>query len=226
MYGRTFLRDYAATPTGRLRLVVGYVGLAVALRAPFVLEAGGTAAALSLARDAVALAVKTLLAVVLPIVFLRHVSPETPLKRALRLSPAGTASGVARATIVALLFFALIYALSSLQDGHLRRIALGSWPFAALGVLHVIVEEIGARGFVLTFLAEGRTFARANVILSGLFVSLHWPVWYVAGMRWEILPVTVVLFVVSLVLGWVTKLSGSIWIAVALHAANNALAGH
>jgi hypothetical protein len=43
-------------------------------------------------------------------------------------------------------------------------------------------------------------------------------------MGWQILPASLVLLILSLVLGYVTSLSGTIWIAFMLHLVNNAIA--
>jgi membrane protease YdiL (CAAX protease family) len=218
------LRAISETPAGRLRLVLGYAAGGMAVRAAFLLG-GPPDPTPNLLRDVVSLAIKTALSVLVPVVFLRCVRPDTEILRAFRLRLEGSAGGVGRGAAAAAAFFAVIYSLASLQEGHPQRIVLPPWPFATVGLLHVLVEELGTRGFVLTWLSEGRSFARANLIASGLFVALHWPFFLVSGMGWLLLPASVVLFTLSLVLGWATKRSGSIWIAVVLHAANNALAG-
>ena len=65
----------------------------------------------------------------------------------------------------------------------------------------------------------------ARIVISALFLSMHLPSWFAAHLGVAMVPMAVVLFALSLVLGWVTRLSGTVFIAVALHLANNALSG-
>lgn len=87
-------------------------------------------------------------------------------------------------------------------------------------------EEIVFRGLVLTEMAERWGFWRANVASGALFVAMHWP--YRAwrhGLGLDVIADAPALLLIALALGFVAWRSGSIWPAVALHAANNTLSG-
>ena len=89
----------------------------------------------------------------------------------------------------------------------------GAWTFAALVVLAPFLEELLCRGAVLEAL-RSRRGDRAAWIGSSLFFGIM-----------HLYPAQALgAFVIGLVLGYVCLVSGSLWGAVALHAANNALA--
>ena len=109
--------------------------------------------------------------------------------------------------------------------GHAPSLAPPGLFAAFLEIGYVATEELAIRGVHLRWLSEERPFWRANVLTTAMFLSMHVQGWWLAGLRFEILPMAVVLTLLSLVLGWVTRLSGSVWIAIALHVCNNAMSG-
>lgn len=90
-----------------------------------------------------------------------------------------------------------------------------------------VAEEIAFRGVLLPRLLLRHGALVGHGVTAALFVALHWPAWiYLQGLGpAEIAQQSVHLFVFGLVLGVVTVLAGSLWPAIALHAANNLLVG-
>jgi len=85
----------------------------------------------------------------------------------------------------------------------------------AIVVLAPVVEEVLFRGFAFAGLSTGRTGAwGATVITTLAWSSLH------LQYGWRELTLV---FGLGLVLGWMRARSGSLWLAMGLHALNNAL---
>lgn len=143
-----------------------------------------------------------------------------PIARTLRLGPPADVRGLAWSALASAVWLVVL----TLAFGAPSGPALGATALV-LTTANAIVEEIPFRGFLLGQL-EGRLgFWRANLAQAALFVAVHVPAWLAQGLRFEILPSSLVLGTLALVLGWVTRRSGTIWIAVVLHAANNVIAG-
>ena len=88
-----------------------------------------------------------------------------------------------------------------------------------------ISEEILFRGFVLHQFADRLRFWAANLITAVLFTLIHWPFWvWRNGFHPSILQNSAGILLLAILLGYVVKLTGSLWPAVALHIANNMLA--
>jgi membrane protease YdiL (CAAX protease family) len=208
---------------GRLWLLVGYWLLGLVVRA-LVTAVGPRATGVALSLELLAL--KVALSVIAPALLVRWLRPTVPLARVLGVRAAdGSERRIARALLIAAAWFALVYGLAALQEGRPPSVMPpGAW-LALLAAVHVLVEELAMRGIFLGWLADGRAFWRANLIVSALFVSMHLPAWLAAGPSVELVPMAIVLFLLSLVLGWVTRLTGTIWIAALLHLANNAMSG-
>jgi membrane protease YdiL (CAAX protease family) len=189
----------------------------VTLAAP---HAGGLALSLGL------LALKATTGVIVPLLLVRALRPTLPAAIALGLrAPPAHRRRVGVAVVVALTWFAIIFGLATAQAGAAPSLKPASLSVALLAAIHVLVEELSMRGLFLGWMAGGRAFWRANLLVSALFLSMHLPGWIAAGPSPELIPMAIVLFLLSLVLGWVTRLSGTIWIAFVLHLANNALSG-
>jgi len=87
-------------------------------------------------------------------------------------------------------------------------------------------EEILFRGFILTTLRERLRFVPANLITSLLFTMIHWPYHLWAGMPLPRLAMlSVSLFIIGYLLGYLVKLTNSLWPSVGAHIANNFLVG-
>ena len=88
-----------------------------------------------------------------------------------------------------------------------------------------VSEEIFYRGFILSELGERMGFWSANLLTSVLFVSIHWPYWiWSVGFNPSMAMISVAIFTLSLFLGYLVKLTDSIWPAVAAHILNNFIA--
>jgi membrane protease YdiL (CAAX protease family) len=88
-----------------------------------------------------------------------------------------------------------------------------------------ISEEILFRGFVLNKLAERLKFWMANLLTAVLFTLIHWPFWiWRNGLNGWLIQTSAGIFLLAILLGYVVKLTNSLWPAVAVHIANNFLA--
>ena len=92
----------------------------------------------------------------------------------------------------------------------------GGWALAVLtvGIAAPVAEEVWLRGFLMSALAKSRLgFWPAGLLTALLFAVLH------AAQYALILLVPI--FVLGLVLTWALGLTGSLWVPIALHMANN-----
>ena len=208
----------------RLWWLLGYWLFGLALRWPVM--AMNHHVQPGMARDLAQLTLKTALSVLLPVLALRWLTPHASLAEQLGFrARAGVRTRPLAAALVSLGWIGLVYGTSKLLSQEATSILPASVVAALFMIAHVTVEEIAFRGFILGWLAADRPFWRANVITSLMFLSMHLPGWIASGMRVELVPMSLVLVAMSLVLGWVTRLNGNIWIATLLHLANNALSG-
>jgi membrane protease YdiL (CAAX protease family) len=112
-----------------------------------------------------------------------------------------------------------------LVPGGMRIIALA---IVLIGTfIGALAEEFAFRGVLLPRLLLAFGAVKGHLATAGLFVLLHWPGWlFLQGMEPSRLVIeSGQLFLFGLVLGVVTVLAGSLWPAIALHAANNLLVG-
>ncbi len=85
-------------------------------------------------------------------------------------------------------------------------------------------EELLYRGFILTTLSERLRFWQANVITTLLFVLIHWPYYlWAQGFTPWLVTFSIGIFIIGLILGWLVKLTNSLWPSVGMHIANNFL---
>ena len=214
----------ARSPRGRLGLFVAYWAFGLVVWAPT--RSLGARLPAGAARELALLAIKLVLSLLVPALFIGAVRPERPWPAIVGAVPEGEAPRrPARAVVVAALFFALLYGAAWWQMGQAPSLAPASLFAALLGFGHVAVEELASRGVHLRWLAEERPFWRANLWTTAMLLSMHLQGWWRAGLRVEMVPMALVLAMLSLVLGWVTRLSGTVWLAIALHLANNAMSG-
>lgn len=92
-----------------------------------------------------------------------------------------------------------------------------------------VVEEILFRGYFLQEIKERFSFWKANLLVSLLFVSIHFPIWYVNAdeiahnaVAWSQL--IAFIFGFSLLQGWLFRKSGSLWPCIMMHMMNNFMA--
>jgi len=92
-----------------------------------------------------------------------------------------------------------------------------------------VVEEILFRGYFLQKIKECFSFWKTNLLVSLLFVSIHFPIWYVNADKiahnaaaWSQL--IAFIFGFSLLQGWLFRKSGSLWPCIMMHMMNNFMA--
>jgi membrane protease YdiL (CAAX protease family) len=95
---------------------------------------------------------------------------------------------------------------------------------SVLMVVGAVVEEVTFRGLILRLLEACTSSGRAQVLCAGLFVLVHLPAWWSMGMRVELVVMGAALFVLALLLGWLARRTGTIWLSTLLHVLNNAFA--
>lgn len=91
------------------------------------------------------------------------------------------------------------------------------------------VEEILFRGYFLQKIKASFSFWKANLFVSVLFVSIHFPIWYMnadkmarGSIAWAQL--ITFIFGFSLLQGWLFRKSNSLWPCILLHMMNNFMA--
>lgn len=91
------------------------------------------------------------------------------------------------------------------------------------------VEEVLFRGYFLQRIRECFSFWQSNFLVSLMFLSIHFPIWYVNAdhiahgmVAW--LQLTVFIFCFSLLQGLILRKAGSLWPCIILHMMNNFMA--
>ena len=91
------------------------------------------------------------------------------------------------------------------------------------------VEEILFRGYFLQKVQEYFSFWKANLLVSLLFVGIHFPIWYVNAdktahnlLAW--LQLIAFIYCFSLLQGYLLRKSGSLWPCIMMHMMNNFMA--
>ena len=91
------------------------------------------------------------------------------------------------------------------------------------------VEETLFRGYFLQKIKARFSFWKANLFVSFLFVSIHFPIWYVNAdkiahnvVAWSQL--ITFIFGFSLLQGWLFRKSNSLWPCIMMHMMNNFMA--
>ena len=143
----------------------------------------------------------------------------------LGLSPVDNPLSLWRAIAVSVVFLVLTGGLQFLiGGGRSSHEAPPVFPALALNAVNSTIEEISFRGFILGHLARRHPFWRANFLQAALFLLVHWLGWFSRGGGWQVVPMSIMLTTFALVLGWTTRLSGSVWLAIVVHTINNVLA--
>jgi membrane protease YdiL (CAAX protease family) len=207
----------------RLWLLLGYWAFGLLMRLP--VAAINRHLPPGRPRELLLFALKAALSVLLPLLLLRAFEPAASVRVRLGLTPLPGPRKRVAAGMLALGWLAFAYVGATLQDGHAPSLAPASATSALGMAAGVFIEEIAFRGFILGGLAADRPFWRANLVTSLMFLSMHLPGWYASGLRVEMVPMSLLLLALSLLLGWTTRWTGTIWLASALHLANNAISG-
>ncbi|MFT3913539.1 MAG: CPBP family intramembrane metalloprotease [Anaeromyxobacteraceae bacterium] len=157
--------------------------------------------------------------------YLRSSNPRPPLQ-ALGLVTALERRGRSAAVLVAAAYLALAAALAG--PGGARPAT--AWPalaaFVTLTLLRAALEEVLMRGFVLRQQLRWSGPVRAQAVTAALFAAMHAPGWLTQGVPAAELGFSLAfLLVQGAALGFLAWRTGSILPAIAVHAANNLLAG-
>jgi membrane protease YdiL (CAAX protease family) len=126
--------------------------------------------------------------------------------------------GVMAAVLAAEIATAPLYRAAAENGSKLiaNLVQQSGWPLAiaTIGIVGPIAEEVWLRGFLLPALAKSRLgFWGAGLLTCTLFAALH--------AAQYALVLLVPLFVVGIVLTWALGLTGSLWVPIAIHMANN-----
>ncbi len=176
-----------------------------------------------------AILVKFVLWVIPAVVYLRATSTEPPFKY-LKLTSTVNKKGLILGLILSLVFFTLMVLFEGVTSGKnlksLAEAAPGEWLRVFLTVSPSSVwEEIFFRGFLLNQLNERIVFWKANLLTAILFALIHWPNWiWVNGFQAWIPATTVAIIILALFLGYLMRLTNSLWPSIAAHIVNNFLA--
>jgi membrane protease YdiL (CAAX protease family) len=174
-------------------------------------------------------AVKFLIWVVPAVVYLRK-SGRQPALGYLKLTTPINKKGLVYTLIISALYFAATIVFETRVGGKNLNELYAASPVEWLKALAFIFcspisEEILFRGFVLNGFAERLKFWTANLITAVLFTLIHWPFWlWRNGFQGRIIQTSAGIFLLAFLLGYVVKLTNSLWPAVAVHIANNVLA--
>jgi len=174
-------------------------------------------------------AVKFLIWVVPAVIYLRQLDRQ-PALGYLKLTTPINKKGLVYAIIISALYFAATIIFETRIGGKNLHALVAASPAEWLRALAFIFfspisEEILFRGFVLNKLAERLKFWIANLLTAVLFTLIHWPFWiWHNGFHVSTIQASAGIFLMALLLGYVVKLTNSLWPAVAVHIANNFLA--
>jgi uncharacterized protein len=179
-------------------------------------------------RESTLVGLRVLVWIVPLLLYLSRFDPR-PRGVALGLTPTGERRGVRRGVVTGVVYLVLLAALSYASadrpgDAGKFKAWMLSAPALAM-VLVTVLEELLWRGFLLGQLVRFISARKAQLVVATMFAAMHLPGWIAeAGLQAAFIPMTVMLFILGLVLGAVTRASGSIYLAVMVHLANNALA--
>lgn len=202
--------------------------LAWVLRATIFYSAVDSSIPNEAARLILANAVKIVLWIFPAVAYIIWVDQKNPWE-VMRISTKVNWAGMRAASFVAVLYFVGVFAVEYFFHGHTLLALFQSTPLQIMhSLLAVLVspfaEEFLFRGFVLSKLQASRSFWPANTWQSAFFVAMHLPLWlWLNGLSLGLFIPSLSLFILSLLLGWITFRTNSIWLPVGLHVLNNFL---
>ena len=149
----------------------------------------------------------------------------------LRLNTFGNKQGVKHSSIIAFFYFVIILLVDFFRAGFPSKVAFlphlfsNSWLKTILMVtLGPIAEEILFRGFLLQKIQVIIGSWKANIATSFLFVAIHFPNWiYTGKASLEILTLSLSIFALSVLLGYLMQKSESLLPSIIVHMLNNAI---
>lgn len=172
--------------------------------------------------------IKIMLWVMPAVFYITRLDQQDP-RKVMRINTRVDLQGMKLAGVVTVLYFTGVFTTEYfLSHRTLRPLFESSLPHL-LNVLFMMfispfAEEFLFRGFVLPKLQETHRFWSANIWQSFLFTAMHWPFWiWSTGINTALLLLTVSLFAIGLLLGWITQRTNSIWPAIGVHILNNFL---
>ena len=124
------------------------------------------------------------------------------------------------------------YTTDKTDTGVLEGLAVSATAVFVLLSIFGFGEELGWRGFLVPELAKLTSFRNVALISGAIWAVWHWPLILFAAETtdfdktpvWFMLPVfSVTIIAAGLVMAWLTLRSGSLWPAVILHGAQNAI---
>lgn len=133
------------------------------------------------------------------------------------------------------IFISLFIVLYNILGAVVMYNIIGFNPFLDInkwigGVILIgFTEEILFRGYLLQRVATYIKFWTANIVVSLLFLAIHFPIWYIKGDevasgRIEWLCLGLFVFVFSIAQGYVLEKSQSLWSCILIHSVNNFIA--
>jgi len=166
--------------------------------------------------------IKIIIWIALPALYLLICNKINPWKY-LKLVPA-TKKVILWSIFISLIWFGIQLILNIKSYGYhfYWNKNIGDWVniFLIVG----ITEEIMFRGFILGKLREWMNFGKANIIQAVLFALIHIPYWIVfskenfaTGSIIEYLLSIGSVFVIGLIMGYLTKKTNSLWPAILSH---------
>ncbi|MFO0582249.1 MAG: CPBP family intramembrane glutamic endopeptidase [Anaeromyxobacter sp.] len=162
-----------------------------------------------------------------PVALYLGASDPRPALEALGLSTPVERRGWPAAALVAAAYLALAAALAG-SGGGTR--AASAWPGVAawfmITLLRAALEEVLMRGFVLRQQLRWSGAVRAQAVTAALFAAMHAPGWLAQGVPAPQVAFSLAfLLVQGAALGYLAWRTGSLLPSIAVHTANNLLAG-
>ena len=164
---------------------------------------------------------------VLPVfAYLVWIDKKGPIEY-LRLKTVGQAKDLLPSAFIVIMYFALVLFVDFVLANHPLKITItpisNSWLKTIL-VLTIapLAEEILYRGFLLQKLQASLGNSTSSLITSLLFAAIHWPNWlYTSKSLVEIATLSVQIFILSLLLGYLMQRTQSLWPSIFTHILNN-----
>lgn len=125
--------------------------------------------------------------------------------------------GICVGILVSSIFILFVYIKNQIvsKEGFNTDIGL-LWGY---GILVGFIEEIPLRGFALEKLKKKMSFWNANIVVTIIFVLLHFPNWFINGTN--IISSSITISTVSLCLGYLVNEYNSLWPAIICHSVFN-----
>lgn len=172
--------------------------------------------------------IKFILWIVPAFFYLKRFDRRKPLEY-LKLTSRADKRGLTHAALLTLLFFTGMIVFEYYASGRTLKSLFNSPASEWFNVLLFVafspfLEEVLFRGFILNKFSESLRFWNANALASILFVLIHWPYWlWSQGFQASIISTSVSIFILSLFLGYLMKITNSLWPSVVAHIINNVL---